>query len=112
MKPKLQVCRVSFSYHSKEKETLALSDISFTVDSGEFVVIVGPSGCGKSTLLSLLCGLDEPESGAIFLDGELLEKIPKILFKLAICSRKTSCLNGEIFFQCFIGVRNPKAADK
>ena len=77
MKPKLQVSRVSFSYHSKNRETLALSDISFNVDTGEFIAIVGPSGCGKSTLLSLLCGLNMPEAGAIFLDGELLEKNPK-----------------------------------
>lgn len=98
MKPKLQVCRVSFSYHSKHKETLALSDISFTVEHGEFVAILGPSGCGKSTLLSLICGLDEPEAGAIFLDGELLEKIREMLFISATCSRKTSCLNGGIFF--------------
>ena len=36
---------------------------------GEFFVIAGPSGCGKSTLLSLLCGLIEPESGTIAIDG-------------------------------------------
>ena len=77
MKPKLQVSRVSFSYHSKNRETLALSDISFNVDTGEFIAIVGPSGCGKTTLISLLCGLNMPEAGAIFLDGELLEKNPK-----------------------------------
>ena len=88
MKPKLQVCRVSFSYHSKHKETLALSDISFTVEHGEFVAILGPSGCGKSTLLSLICGLDEPEAGAIFLDGELLEKNPVTKNAVAILQAK------------------------
>lgn len=71
MKPKLEVCGVSYSYHSLEGETLALSDISFTVDNGEFIAIVGPSGCGKSTLLSLLCGLIRPDEGEIFIDGEL-----------------------------------------
>ena len=101
------------SYHSKEKETLALSDISFTVDSGEFVAIVGPSGCGKSTLLSLLCGLDEPESGAIFLDGELLEKNPKNSFQIGYMFQKDQLFEWrDIFSNCFIGVRNPKAADK
>ncbi len=69
MKPKLEVCGVSYSYHSLEGETLALCDISFTVDSGEFIAVVGPSGCGKSTLLSLLRGLIEPDEGEIFVDG-------------------------------------------
>lgn len=69
MKPKLEVCGVSYSYHSLEGETLALSNISFTVDNGEFIAIVGPSGCGKSTLLSMLSGLMEPDEGEIFIDG-------------------------------------------
>lgn len=69
MKPKLEVCGVSYSYHSLEGETLALSNISFTVDNGEFIAIVGPSGCGKSTLLSMLSGLMEPDEGEIIIDG-------------------------------------------
>ena len=69
MKPKLEVCGVSYSYHSLEGETLALSNISFTVDNGEFIAIVGPSGCGKSTLLSMLSGLIEPDEGEIIIDG-------------------------------------------
>lgn len=69
MKPKLEACGVSYSYHTLEGETPALSDISFSVTSGEFLAVVGPSGCGKSTLLSLLCGLLEPEQGRILIDG-------------------------------------------
>lgn len=75
MKPKLEVCRVSYSYHSLEGETLALSDISFTVNNGEFLAIVGPSGCGKSTLLSLLSGLLTLQEGAISIDGIPLEEV-------------------------------------
>ncbi len=69
MKPKLEVCGVSYSYHSPDGETPALSHISFIVPAGEFLAVVGPSGCGKSTLLSLLCGLIEPEDGSIRIDG-------------------------------------------
>lgn len=69
MKPKLEACGVSYSYHSLEGETPALTNISFTVTTGEFVAVVGPSGCGKSTLLSLLSGLLEPEEGNILIDG-------------------------------------------
>lgn len=49
--------------------TLALDDVSFTVESGEFLVIIGPSGCGKSTLLSMLAGLELPTAGELFYNG-------------------------------------------
>lgn len=69
MRPKLEACGVSYAYHSLEGETPALSNISFTVTTGEFLAVVGPSGCGKSTLLSLLSGLLEPEKGSVLIDG-------------------------------------------
>lgn len=69
MKPKLEACSVSYSYHTMEGETPALSDISFFINPGEFLAVVGPSGCGKSTLLSLLSGLLQPEEGSILIDG-------------------------------------------
>jgi NitT/TauT family transport system ATP-binding protein len=52
--------------------TEAISDVSFTVDRGEFVTVVGPSGCGKSTLLKIASGLLEPTSGAVVVDRERL----------------------------------------
>lgn len=69
MKPKLEACSVSYSYHTMEGETPALSDVSFFINPGEFLSVVGPSGCGKSTLLSLLSGLLQPEEGTILIDG-------------------------------------------
>ncbi len=70
MKDLLTFQDVSFSYHNLEGETHALNQVSFSVESGEFVAIVGPSGCGKSTLLSLIIGLTEPEEGAILINGQ------------------------------------------
>ena len=61
MTAKLEVSGLSYSYHSMDGETQALSNISFTVDTGEFIAIVGPSGCGKSTLLSIFSGLLKPD---------------------------------------------------
>ncbi len=52
----------------------ALNGIELTVDAGSFVCLIGPSGCGKSTLLRLLAGLDSPDEGAIYLDGEKVER--------------------------------------
>lgn len=74
MNPLLELEHVSHSYHEANGETWALSDISFTLDSGKFLAIVGPSGCGKSTLLSLICGLLTPEEGSISLEGSPLSE--------------------------------------
>ena len=74
MKPKLEACEVSYSYHSLDGETLALSNISFSVNNGEFLAVVGPSGCGKSTLLSIFSGLLAPEKGTILVDGVPIEE--------------------------------------
>ena len=66
----LEIKNLSHSYHNLEGETLALLNLSFTMQKGEFISIVGPSGCGKSTLLSLISGLMEPEEGTIELHGK------------------------------------------
>ncbi len=50
-------------------QVVALDDLQFEVDDGEFVAIVGPSGCGKSTILKTLCGLIAPTRGAVAIGG-------------------------------------------
>ena len=59
---------VSYSY-GNEKDSFVLKNLELTIASGESVVILGQSGCGKSTLFNLLCGIDNPSSGQVFLKG-------------------------------------------
>ncbi len=59
---------VSFTYHSLQGETHAVSHLSFRVEPHSFVAIAGPSGCGKSTILSLIAGILSPEEGTILYD--------------------------------------------
>ena len=60
-------------YKSGDHILRAMDNVNFTIDEGEFVVILGPSGAGKSTLLNLLGGLDSPTSGQIIVNGEHVE---------------------------------------
>ena len=53
-----------------DNQVIAVNDVSFSVEQGEFVAIVGSSGSGKSTLLHLLGGVDRPTSGKVFVQGE------------------------------------------
>ena len=59
-------------YHVGEVTITAVSDISFTVDKGEFVVVVGPSGECKTTVLNILGGMDSCTSGTITVDGQTI----------------------------------------
>ncbi|WP_405277140.1 ABC transporter ATP-binding protein [Methanobrevibacter sp.] len=61
-------------YKSGDHILKAMDNVNFTIDEGEFVVILGPSGAGKSTLLNLLGGLDTVTSGEIIVNNEHVEK--------------------------------------
>lgn len=61
-------------YKMGEVEIKALDNISFSIDKGQFVVIVGPSGAGKSTILNILGGMDTPTSGRLIVDNEDISK--------------------------------------
>src|SRR3954470_3320325 len=62
-------------FETEDVRTHALSDVSFSIDRGEYVAISGPSGCGKSTLLSILGLLDTPTSGEYHLGGEPVARL-------------------------------------
>lgn len=64
---------VNKEYKSGDHILKAMDNVNFTIDEGEFVVILGPSGAGKSTLLNLLGGLDSVTSGQIIVKGEHVE---------------------------------------
>ena len=66
----LRVENICKTYEMDNAPVYALSDVSFTVDKGEFVAIIGASGSGKSTLLHILGGVDRPTSGKVFVDGQ------------------------------------------
>ena len=57
-------------------QEIAVSDVSFQVDKGSFVILLGPSGCGKSTTLRMIAGLEEVSSGNLFIDGQDLTSAP------------------------------------
>src|SRR5262249_6821629 len=64
------------SFHEVRKVfpggTLAVENLTFKVEDGEFIVLVGPSGCGKTTVLRIVAGLEEPTSGAIAIGGQVV----------------------------------------
>lgn len=64
--------QLSKSFTVATAQVPVLKDVSFTVKSGDFLVIFGPSGCGKSTLLHSMLGLEEPSKGSVLFSGQNL----------------------------------------
>lgn len=77
---RLAAQNISVTYAASDSGTLsALSNVSFTIEAGEFVCLVGPSGCGKSTLIRILAGLQRATHGEAFLDGvPIIDPSPRV----------------------------------
>ncbi|MBU3840010.1 MAG: ABC transporter ATP-binding protein [Candidatus Ruminococcus intestinipullorum] len=74
MKDFVKLQDITKIYHMGEVEIRAVDGISFSIEKGEFVVIVGPSGAGKTTVLNILGGMDTATSGTISVDGKDITK--------------------------------------
>lgn len=70
---KVRIDNVKKVFNTRRGEVVALNGVSFDIKENEFICVVGPSGCGKSTLLNILAGLDTTTSGAVYVDGNLVE---------------------------------------
>jgi len=66
--------KVSKIYQTGEVKTIAVDKVDFTIEKGEFVVIVGPSGAGKTTILNMLGGMDTCTEGDIIVDGKKISE--------------------------------------
>lgn len=66
----LKIENLTKIYGKGATQTVALDNVSFTVEKGDFISIIGASGSGKSTLLHLIGGVDRPTSGKVYLDGQ------------------------------------------
>lgn len=71
----IKTTNLSKSFQTSEVETIAVNNLNFEVEKGEFVAIMGPSGCGKTTLLNLLGLLDTPTGGVYELNGRDVSKL-------------------------------------
>ena len=67
--PHVEIRHVSKRFPHNGASTEALHDVNLTIGQGEFVCLLGPSGCGKSTIINLIAGLEHPDEGEVFVDG-------------------------------------------
>jgi NitT/TauT family transport system ATP-binding protein len=72
--PLLELRDVSKRFLTKRHTTLALDQVTLSVNEGEFACIVGPSGCGKSTLLNIVAGLEHPDKGDAIFERRAIER--------------------------------------
>ena len=70
----IEIKNINKSFDGRGKSLSVLENINLEINDGELICLLGPSDCGKTTLLRLIAGLDQPTSGEIVANGELVEK--------------------------------------
>lgn len=114
-RPLIEVDRAGMVYPAESGPVEALRDISLTIHEGEFVALVGPSGCGKSTLMRAIAGLRPLTSGAIRVDGTVVERpIPKVgmVFQAALLLKWRSVLDNVLLPAELSGLDTGKYRDR
>lgn len=103
----IEVSGVSFRYN--DNSPYVLDNLSFRVDSGEYVALVGKSGCGKSTILRLLLGFEKPERGSIFYGPYDVQKVDSRSLRqhIGVVMQDGKLFMGDIFSN--ITISTPRA---
>jgi ATP-binding cassette, subfamily B (MDR/TAP), member 1 len=105
--------KVSFAYPTRPGE-LVLSNISFTIQPGQFVALVGRSGCGKSSLISLIEQFYRPTSGRILVDGLSIQdyNLAEYRRSISLVSQEPTLYRGSIRFNILIGLERDASNDE
>ena len=90
-----------------------LKDVSFEVDTGEFIVFVGPSGCGKSTLLRLIAGLEDITNGELIMNGNVINDMPPVKRDVAMVFQSYALYpHMNTYENMAFGLRNLKISEE
>ena len=84
----LKVENLRKEYGEGNSKVVALDGIDLDIERGEFVAIVGPSGSGKSTLLHIIGGVDSPDDGKVYIDGNDISKYSLSLIHISEPTRR------------------------
>lgn len=114
-KGNIQLDSVSMVFKRAGVEVHAVSDVSITIQPGEFVSFLGPSGCGKSTVLNLIAGILKPTSGFASIDGEPVREptpICNVVFQQHSLFPWMSVLQNVAFGPKMLGHASPEAVGR
>jgi NitT/TauT family transport system ATP-binding protein len=109
----IEVEKVTKTFTAEKTRIAVLDNVSFSVGKDEFLCLVGPSGCGKSTLLRMMAGLEKPDSGTIFFNGQPIKspspKIAMVFQLFGLLPWKTALENVEVPLEVLGVVKQSRA---